>query len=162
MGLEFPKPSPVAGYNPEFLKRVHERQRLERERRAAERELELRRQRIEQARLVSIEEATAKRLATQKAICRVSACGGPQFLRIATRICLALDVSPAELFAPTRRNTKMALARHAICYWAARLTDLSYPRIGKALGRDHTTVLHGKDAYVEKRRAQGRYLRPAR
>lgn len=155
MGLEFPKPSPVAGYNPQFLKRVYERQRLEREK-------ELKRQRIEQARQAGIDEANAKRVATENAIRKVSASGGPQFLRIATRICLALDVSPAELFAPTRRNTEMALARHAICYWAARLTDLSYPRIGKALGRDHTTILHGKDAYVEKRRAQGRYLRPAR
>jgi hypothetical protein len=42
-----------------------------------------------------------------------------------------------------RRDKAAVHARHVACYLATRLTTLSLPAIGKALGdRDHTTVLH--------------------
>jgi chromosomal replication initiation ATPase DnaA len=62
-----------------------------------------------------------------------------------------------------RRNREVAFARQFVMYWTARLTPLSLPVIGRLMGgRDHTTVLHGKRAYVQKRAYQGRTLKEAR
>lgn len=60
------------------------------------------------------------------------------------------------------RTRHVADARQFVAYWASRLTGLSQPQIGKLIGRDHTTVLHGCKAYREKRAAMKRNLRPAR
>lgn len=80
---------------------------------------------------------------------------------IAQRLCTALGVSRAEL-AAEGRGRRVILARQAVMYWACRLTTLSTPDLGRRLGRDHTTVLHGKDAYRAKRLAMGRHLRAVR
>lgn len=77
---------------------------------------------------------------------------------IVRRICRALHLSRADVLSD-RRSVDIAFARQAICYWASRRTGKSTPQIGRALGRDHTSVLHGKAAYVEKRAAMGRKLR---
>lgn len=62
-----------------------------------------------------------------------------------------------------RRQRELVLARQFIMYWTARLTEMSYPMIGRLMGgKDHTTILHGKDAYARKRAAMGRNLRKAR
>lgn len=62
-----------------------------------------------------------------------------------------------------RRNAGIVIARQFIMYWATRLTTFSMPAIGRMMGgRDHTTILHGRRAYVQKRAAQGRKLREAR
>lgn len=62
-----------------------------------------------------------------------------------------------------RRDRRLVMARQFVMYWACRLTPLSLPTIGKLLGnRDHTTILHGKDAYVKKRASMGRFLKSAR
>ncbi|MDI6026738.1 helix-turn-helix domain-containing protein [Corticibacterium sp. UT-5YL-CI-8] len=62
-----------------------------------------------------------------------------------------------------RRNKEIVLARQFVIYWAARLTKLSYPAIGRFMGgRDHTTILHAKRAYPAKRAAMGRHLREVR
>ena len=74
------------------------------------------------------------------------------------RMCRVFDVSPAEMISP-RRARHLIFARQAIMYWAYRRTTMSLPQIGKRLRRDHTTVLHGKDAYVEKRASMGRRLK---
>jgi chromosomal replication initiator protein len=42
-----------------------------------------------------------------------------------------------------RRNAPAVLARHTVMWLARHATTLSLPGIGRALGRDHTTVLHG-------------------
>lgn len=64
------------------------------------------------------------------------------------------------------RTRHVVLAKQFVSYWSCRLTGLSLGQIGKRVGgKDHTTILHGCKAYVEKRAArkpQGRYLRPAR
>ena len=62
-----------------------------------------------------------------------------------------------------RRGRELVFARQFVMYWAARLTRLSYPQMGRKMGgRDHTTCLHGKSSYVEKRKEMGRTLKPAR
>lgn len=82
--------------------------------------------------------------------------------RIEARICKALNVSRKDVRSD-RRNREIVLARQAIMYWSARRTRLSLPQIGKFMGGlDHTTVLWGKKAYVEKRAKMGRTLREAR
>lgn len=63
-------------------------------------------------------------------------------------------------FQSNRRHRRLVLARQCAMYWACRLTRLSLPQIGRLMGgRDHTTILHGKCKYLEKRKAMGRKLR---
>lgn len=82
--------------------------------------------------------------------------------QIIRRICRATGISEHEIMS-NRRSRPVSFARQAIMYWACRRTLRSLPEIGRALGgRDHTTVLHAKRAYVEKRKAMGRTLRPVR
>lgn len=84
------------------------------------------------------------------------------FEQIERTACRVFDVKASELRSG-RRNRHVVFARQFVMYWAARLTRLSMPQISKRLGgRDHTTCLHGKAAYVEKRKAMNRTLRPAR
>lgn len=71
-------------------------------------------------------------------------------------------ITRAELHS-NRRNREIVFARQFVMYWAARLTNLSLPQIGRLIGgRDHTTVLHGRKNYARKRAEMGRYLRDAR
>lgn len=82
--------------------------------------------------------------------------------KIMRRFCLAMGVSKRELLSE-RRTNRLAVCRQAIYYWAYRRTALSMPQIGRKIGdRDHTTILYGIDAYIKKRAAQGRTLRPVR
>lgn len=81
---------------------------------------------------------------------------------IERRVCFVFGISKAELHSE-RRHRRTVLARQAVYYWASALTELSTPAIGRLMGnRDHTTVLYGRNAYIEKRKAMGRYLKPAR
>lgn len=84
------------------------------------------------------------------------------FAELERRTCKLFRLSKRELYS-SRRHRSVAFARHFLMYWASRLTGLSLPKIGRLMGnRDHTTILHGKKAYVEKRAQMGRYLRPVR
>ena len=75
---------------------------------------------------------------------------------------LTFDVRKSEIIG-SGRNARVVLARQFVMYWSRRLTDMSYPHIGRLLGnRDHTSVLHGVSAWVAKRAGQGRGLRPLR
>jgi len=86
----------------------------------------------------------------------------PTYRRIQNRACKVFRVSVVEIRS-NRRNKEVVFARHFIMYWAVRLTVLSLPQIGKLMGgMDHTTILHGKRAYVEKRALMGRKLKAAR
>ena len=81
---------------------------------------------------------------------------------IEIRACRLFKTKPSEIHSD-RRNREIVLARQFVMYWAARLTKLSLPQVGRLMGgKDHTTILHGKDKYVEKRARMGRYLRAAR
>jgi len=79
--------------------------------------------------------------------------------RIEGRICKALGLSPADVRSKNR-NAKLVFARQAITYWCHRQTLNSAPAIGVLMGGyDHTTLVHGRRKYREKRASQGRYLR---
>ncbi len=78
------------------------------------------------------------------------------------RACDIFGISRAELKGQ-RRGREIVFARQFVMYWAARLTKLSTPQIGRLMGgRDHTTCLYGKKAYRDKRAYMGRNLRKAR
>lgn len=85
-----------------------------------------------------------------------------EYRRIEERACRVFRVTTFALKS-NRRHRRLAAARHFIMYWAMRRTLLSSTQIGRLLGgRDHTTVLHGRDAYREKRGKAGRNLRDIR
>lgn len=84
------------------------------------------------------------------------------YFEIERRACKLFKLTKTELCSK-RRNQEVVLARQFVMYWATRLTDISLPTLGRMLGgRDHTTCLHGKDAYRDKRLYKKRYLRKAR
>lgn len=84
------------------------------------------------------------------------------FRRIEVRACRVFGVSIMELRS-ARRNRRVSLARQFIYYWATRLTPMSLGQIGRLIGgRDHTSVLHGRDVYPVKRAKMGRNLRAVR
>lgn len=58
---------------------------------------------------------------------------------------------PAKRILGPRKDAATARARQIVMY-EARRAGLSYPQIGDALDRDHTSVMHGVRA-EEKRRA---------
>jgi len=80
---------------------------------------------------------------------------------VARRICRVTGITHAEIVS-NRRAKNIMFARQAICYWAVRRTEKSLPQIGRYLSRDHTSVMHGRDVYVDKRARMGRTLRVAR
>jgi len=125
-------------------------------RRAAERE----RLRLER---LAAEEAMRKGRATALKWRMADGCAYRTTYRgIEARICRALQVRRDEIYSD-RRTRRIVLARHAIAYWACRLTLMSLPEIGRKMGnKDHTTVLHARDSYPDKRARQGRFLRAVR
>lgn len=81
---------------------------------------------------------------------------------VANRICRAVGATREEIQSD-RRDRSATFVRQAVCYWAMRRTRKASTQIGRFLGnRDHSTVLHGCDAYVTKRAGMGRTLRPVR
>lgn len=131
----------IGGYNPAFVARARARRMAEEK--AARRAQ--RRHEVDQAVKAGIIPRRCK----------------PDFLRIVTRICEALEVDPVDMFSQ-KRAMHVVFARHAVMYWTCRLSKRSTPQIGYLMGRDHTSILFGKRAYVEKRAAMGRTLRPVR
>jgi len=49
---------------------------------------------------------------------------------------------PLQALYARGRRQPVALARQTACWLIRRHTALSYPAIGRLLGRDHSTVLH--------------------
>jgi chromosomal replication initiation ATPase DnaA len=83
------------------------------------------------------------------------------FQRLEQRTCRLFKLSRADLYAQCHQR-RFSLARQFLMYWACRRTTLSLPQIGRLMHRDHTTILHGKQAYVAKRAKMGRTLRSVR
>lgn len=52
------------------------------------------------------------------------------------------DISADDLFG-TRRFSHLTLPRQLAMWMARNRTELSLPVIGRLMGRDHTTILHG-------------------
>lgn len=58
-------------------------------------------------------------------------------------VCKRFNVTALDLDG-TRRQADLVEARHVAFFLAKKMTDLSYPRIGRVFGfRDHSTVMHG-------------------
>lgn len=70
---------------------------------------------------------------------------------IARSICLQKGKSVASVLGPSRKPEDCRI-REIICY-IAREKGFSYPQIGRAIGRHHTSVLHAV-ANERKRRAE--------
>lgn len=83
------------------------------------------------------------------------------YASIEERACKVFKVTRNELRSD-RRNAHVVLARQFVMYWVCRLTELSLPQTGRFMGRDHTTVLHGRKNYIKKRAEMGRNLRSVR
>jgi chromosomal replication initiator protein len=60
---------------------------------------------------------------------------------IIERAAAGLGVTPDDVLGRSRRQ-EVAYARHLAMYLIRRRLDWSLPRIGRFLGRDHTTVLY--------------------
>ena len=60
---------------------------------------------------------------------------------IQERTAAAFDLTAEDLRSPTR-EAKVAWARQVAMYLSRELTDATLPAIGKAFGRNHTTVMH--------------------
>jgi len=86
---------------------------------------------------------------------------GSRYTRIMLRACKVFNVSPGMIKSDCRHR-RLVMARHFIMYWASRLTRLPLPQIGRLMGKDHSTVIHGRDKYISKRKAMNRTLRRAR
>ena len=85
----------------------------------------------------------------------------PSLADIERKACRAFKVTVSELHS-ARRFKHISFAKQFVMYWAVRLTPYSLPQIARLMGGiDHTTVLHGKRVYPEKRAKMGRFLRPA-
>lgn len=76
---------------------------------------------------------------------------------IMAEVCAKHRIRPAELLSP-RRNKAFVLARHEAMYLAHRVCGYSFPQIGIAMNRDHSTVIHAVRAH-EKRMALKRFQR---
>lgn len=75
----------------------------------------------------------------------------PNFVSVNTIVhacSVVFDVSIREIRSP-RLQKRTIDARFAACLLAYELTEMSYPQIGRILGRDHTTII---DAVHECRR----------
>ena len=77
----------------------------------------------------------------------------PSVAAILAAVSRASGVGVREMLGMRRRDT-FVKARQMAAYLACRLTALSLPQIGRALDRDHTTVMHS-DARVSARLAAG-------
>lgn len=145
------------------LKRQEDAQRAEQERRHAQ-DLAARAARIEGAR----REWLGRLVGEARAEVEGHEEHGIAVHRIATyadierRICRATGVS-INAIRSNRKTKELIFVRHAIVYWAVRLTKLSYPHIGRIQGgRDHSTIIHAVKSYRDKRAKEGKIRRPAR
>jgi chromosomal replication initiation ATPase DnaA len=153
------------GHNPAFVRAVMlKRKKAVALQDAEERAVERKRAKTLQAEAAARIEAARAELSNQKIV--VYRLDGDQFQHtysmIEARALRLFRMTRAELRS-NRRDKEIVFARQFIMYWTARLTQHSLPLIGRLMGgRDHTTCLHGRKAYIEKRARMGRTLRNKR
>lgn len=68
--------------------------------------------------------------------------GGPRIGRIRRACADFFGVSEAAILGPARHK-RLAMARQTAYWLARRLAQHSYSDIGRHMGRDHSTVMHG-------------------
>lgn len=66
-------------------------------------------------------------------------------------VCLRYGVTRAEIVG-RRRLSRLVRPRQVAFWLALKVTGASSSEIGRAFGRDHTTVLHGASCVEERRR----------
>lgn len=69
---------------------------------------------------------------------------------IAAQVAAETGIPLPLILGPRRCKAPVARARQRVM-WEARQCGLSYPEIGYAIGRDHTTVLHGVRREAQRR-----------
>jgi chromosomal replication initiation ATPase DnaA len=151
----------VRVFNPVFVAQVHAKRREtaeahKRDAMAAAKSLKFRERHLR--REVAAEQ---RKLAMQRERAAALVMPYSEFRRIEERACATFNLLRHELYSE-RRNHEVVLARQFIAYWAVRLTKLSYPELGRRMGKDHTTVLVSVPAYIAKRAKMGRTLRRVR
>lgn len=77
-------------------------------------------------------------------------------------VCEHFDI-PIALIKGKAQRTTIADARHTVCYLCAMNCDVSLGDIGRYLGgRDHTTIMHGRDkirAFLKNNDPLGEHVR---
>jgi chromosomal replication initiation ATPase DnaA len=71
----------------------------------------------------------------------VLATGGSWSERVIAAAARRFNLEPEDLDGATRGDVDVVRARH-VAAWLLREAGRSYPEIGKALGRDHTTAIN--------------------
>lgn len=67
---------------------------------------------------------------------------------VVSAVCAIHEVAPTDLLGPARFSAVNRARQHAM--WLLRGQGYSSPQVGAALGRDHTTVLHGARAHAKR------------
>jgi chromosomal replication initiation ATPase DnaA len=83
----------------------------------------------------------------------------PVLVAIIEASALAFGLQPTDLLSDYRGKSVVE-ARMVACFVARRCTRMSFPQIGKAFGRDHTTVMSACQR-VETLRQRDEWLRAA-
>ena len=82
--------------------------------------------------------------------CRAISLGNRDLIKmIASAVSAKSGTSISSIYGTSRAKPAIA-ARHLVMYLAHK-EGLSYPVIGRALNRDHTTVMHGVKAEQKRR-----------
>lgn len=168
--------APDVGYrpamNPKFVKQARQnetRRKLAREREMLEserREIQKQRQKMlfQRIELEKLTKRSAEEVAKARSDLEAIEAARVNFTAFDTierRFCCVFGVTKADLHSP-RRSAHISLCRHAIGYWACRRTKQSLQWIGNRMNRDHTSIIHARDTYPDKRARMGRTLRRVR
>lgn len=148
-----------SGYNPNFFRRVREKQRREREaaqaRADAEKAMEAKRRREALDRIM----ANAQDLKSYGCITVISINDKPPPKEIIAQVAAIYGIPVADIVG-RRRSVPIVEARHAaIKAVADRRPDLSLPQIGRFFGnRDHTTILNALNKFGGRAKQGGSHV----
>lgn len=67
---------------------------------------------------------------------------GGKIQLVVALVCSAYDLSPTQIFRPSRGAARIAFARQVAMYIAHVWLGLSLSEVGRRFGRDRTTVAH--------------------
>jgi len=56
--------------------------------------------------------------------------------------CMKFGVMPEQVMSSTRKQ-EIVTCRHSLCFTLHKLMGISQKKVGKFLGKDHTSILHG-------------------
>ena len=76
--------------------------------------------------------------------------------RCMRHVCAAFGVSSGRVRSTIMRDRRTVEARRMV-YWLLRLGGLSYPEIGRQIGCDHTSAMHGVRVARQERAASASY-----